>query len=92
MKALYSLLPGRPVQSNRDLHGKHSATLQLIRKTIHTQKAITYRYPFIKLSELEQCRVNEVVQGSIDTAMQDWNTGSLSRESVTLATESYRMS
>ena len=38
------------------------------------------RYSFIQLSELEQCRVNKLVQG-FNTAVQDSKSGSRSRES-----------
>ena len=41
------------------------------------------RYSFIQLSELEQCRVKKLAQG-FNTAAQDLNPGSLSRESRAL--------
>ena len=41
------------------------------------------RYSFIQLSELEQCRVTKLAQG-FNTAAQDSNPGSLSRESEAL--------
>ena len=41
------------------------------------------RYSFIQLSELEQCRVKKLVQG-FNTAAQDSNPGSRSRESEAL--------
>ena len=41
------------------------------------------RYSFIQLSELEQCRVTKLAQG-FNTAAQDSNPGSHSRESETL--------
>ena len=41
------------------------------------------RYSFIQLSELEQCRVKNLAQG-FNTAAQDSNPGSRSRESETL--------
>ena len=42
------------------------------------------RYSFIQLSELEQCRVKKIAQG-FNTAAQDSNPGSRSRESDPLA-------
>ena len=42
------------------------------------------RYSFIHLSELEQCRVKKFAQG-FNTAEQDSNPGSLSRESEALS-------
>ena len=41
------------------------------------------RYSFIQLSELEQCRVKKLAQG-FNTAAQDSNPGSRSRESEAL--------
>ena len=41
------------------------------------------RYSFIQLNELEQCRVKELAQG-FNTAAQDSNPGSRSRESEAL--------
>ena len=41
------------------------------------------RYSFIQLSELEQCRIKKLAQG-FNTAAQDSNPGSLSRESKAL--------
>ena len=41
------------------------------------------RYSFIQLSELEQCRLKKVAQGC-NTAAQDSNPGSRSRESEAL--------
>ena len=41
------------------------------------------RYSIIQLSELEQCRVNTLAQG-FNTAAQDSNPGSLSRDSKAL--------
>ena len=75
--------PGRPVQSNTI-----STSVRSIQPhaTINVRKAHTYpplsiaRYSFIQLSELEQCRVNKLAQG-FNTAAQDSNPGSLSRES-----------
>ena len=40
------------------------------------------RYSFIQLNELEQCRVTKIVQG-FNTAAQDSNPGSFSREFYT---------
>ena len=41
------------------------------------------RYSFIQMSELEQCRVKKIAQG-FNTATQDSNPGSRSRESEAL--------
>ena len=62
-----------------------SHTLQLM----HEGCSYTYpslsiaRYSFIQLSELEQCRVKKLAQG-FNTAAQDSNPGSRSRESKAL--------
>ena len=70
--------PGRPVQSNTI-----STSLGSIQPhaTINVRKALSIaRYSFIQLSELEQCRVKKLAQG-FNTAAQDSNPGSLSRDS-----------
>ena len=48
------------------------------------------RYSFIQLSELEQCRVNKLAQG-FNTAAQDSNPGSRSRESEALPVSHYAL-
>ena len=46
------------VEHNLDFSGKHPATLQLMRKEY------SYHILIVQLSELEQCRLSEPVQGS----------------------------
>ena len=59
--------------------------LQLMREgCLYTYPPLSIaRYSFIQLSELEQCRVKKCTQG-FNTAAQDSNTGSHSRESEAL--------
>ena len=70
---------------SRLLREASSHMLQLMREVC----SCTYpplsivRYSFIQLSELEQCRVKQLVQG-FNTAAQDSNLGPLSRESEVL--------
>ena len=62
-----------------------SHTLQLMREgCAYTYPPLsTVRYSFIKLSELEQCRVKQLAQG-FNTTAQDSNPGYRSRESEAL--------
>ena len=71
--------PDRPVHSDTI-----SASLGSIQQyaTINPPLSIA-RYSFIQLSELEQCRVQKVAQ-RFNTAAQDSNSGSRSRESDAL--------
>ena len=62
-----------------------SHMLQLMREgCLYTYPPLSIaRYSFIQLSELEQCRVKKLAQG-FNTAAQDSNPGSRSRESNAL--------
>ena len=62
-----------------------SHMLQLMREgSSYTYPPLSIaRYSFIQLSELEQCRVKKIAQG-FNTAAQDSNPGSRSRESEAL--------
>ena len=53
------------------------------RLLVHKSPLSIARYSFIQLSEQEQCRVNKLSQG-VNTAAQDSNPGSRSRESEAL--------
>ena len=81
----YTLLPGRPVQSNTVsfFSGKRPATLQLMRENTNYPPPSTANYSFIQLNELEQCRVNKTCP---IFSSQHVNLGCLSRKSETLST------
>ena len=76
---------GRPTQSNIISTSLGSIQLHLMREGCsYTYPPLSIvRYSFIQLSELEQCRVKKLAQG-FNTAAQDSNPGSLSRESEAL--------
>ena len=58
--------------------------INLRRLLVHKYSPLSIaRYSFIQLSELEQCRVKKLARG-FNTAAQDSNPGSLSRESEAL--------
>ena len=86
-KRLTLYFPDRPVHSHTISAslGSIQYMLQLMRESC------SYRYPplsivrysFIQLSKLEQCRVTKLAQG-FNTAAQDSNPGSRSRESEVL--------
>ena len=81
----YTLLPWQTCSYKHSLNFHRSHMLQLM------QECYSYTYPpvsiakysFLSLSELEQYRVKKDAYG-FNTAAQDSNPGSLSRESETL--------
>ena len=86
--------PGLPGTSLTDLFTQTPSRLRWeasshMLKLIREDRSYTYpplsvaRYSFIRLSELEQCRVNKLAQG-FNTAAQVSNPGSRSRESEAL--------
>ena len=72
----------RTAQNAQTLLWEASSLLQLMHEgcSYKYQPLSIARYSFKQLSELEQCRVKKLAQG-FNTAAQDLNVGSLSRES-----------
>ena len=89
-KCFHTLLPWQTCSIKHCLNfsGKHPT---ICYNNIITCEDCSYTYPplsiarysFTQLSELEQCRVKKLAQG-FNTAAQDSNPGSLSRESKAL--------
>ena len=78
---LFTQTPSRP------LWEASSHMLQLMREGCsYTYPPLSIaRYSFIQLSELEQCRVEKELAHGFNTAAQDSNPGSRSRESEALS-------